>query len=81
MQAVMMGPYLMAALTDHDRDIDLAPSQAATHVQQVDDSSLVTLKTEKGLVLKQTGRTLELVQQSDCFSQMDCTFRLVETNT
>ena len=75
-QAVKLGPYVMAAITDGDREISLSPGDVANHVHDVDIQGLTMLRASNGLVLKQSGLNIALANESSCLSKMECTFRL-----
>lgn len=74
-QAVTLGPYVMAALTDKDRSISLDPANIADHVHDVNPKGFISVRASDGRVLKQTGLSIALAEESSCLSKMECTFR------
>lgn len=75
-----MGNYLMAAITDHDQDIQANADHVEDYLQEVSDEGLVTLATPDGTVLRQKRGQVAFAERSSCLSAMDCTFRLHGAN-
>lgn len=72
-----MGNYVMAALTDHDRDIQADPDAIADHIHEVSEESLRTLRTSNGLLLQELGGSVTSVEEKHCLDPLRCTFRIL----
>jgi len=79
-QAVILGNYVMAALTDRDRSIQADPAKIVELVTDVSEEGLVSLAAGKDRLLHIGRGGLSLVSKERCYSRMDCTFRLVTTS-
>ena len=77
-QAVIVGNYLMAAITDGDQAIKADPDRISDYLQEASEEGLVTLATEDGRLLRHSQGQIELVQEESCISAMQCTFRLLQ---
>lgn len=75
----MIGPFVMAALTDGQHSIQADPKNIAKLVQNVSTDGLVSFKQPDGTFLKQSGVSgISSVAREDCLPLMECTFRLLE---
>jgi len=77
LQAVVLGNYVMAALTDGDRSIKADPAKIAEAVTEISQEGLVSLAAEGDRLLHAGKGGLSLIPGYRCFSRMDCTFRLL----
>ena len=81
-QAVLVGPLLMAGVTDHDRNIQGDPEKVSDMVHEVSREGLVSLTTASGeLALHNSHGQASLVLTTACQPAMDCSFRLVQPIT
>lgn len=72
-----MGNYVMAALTDHDRDIKADPDKVEEFLHEVSTEGLITLGTEDGYVLRQQNGEVTFIREEACLNGLECTFRLI----
>ena len=80
MQAVILGNYVMAAITDHDQDIQADSDHISEYLHEVSDQGLTTLVTSDGLLLCYSEGIVSFVEKSRCLSGMHCTFRLSQSS-
>ena len=74
----MVGPLLMAALTEKSRDIRADPASIESLVRNVSSEGLVTLETPGGSVLHSRHGQVSLQPRERCLPAADCTFRTLQ---
>ena len=74
----MVGPFVMAALTEKSRDIQADPASIEMLVRNVSSEGLVTLETPGGSVLLSRHGRVSLQPKERCLPAADCTFRSLQ---
>lgn len=80
LQAVIVGNYVMAAITDGDQEVKADPDRINDYLQEVSELGLVTIVSEDGRLLMQSQGSIELVEEGSCLAAMQCTFRLLQVS-
>lgn len=82
MQAIMMGPLLMAGLTNGPRSIEADPSRISELLTDVSNEGLVSLAVPGDVPehIRHSGAMLSAVSSIDAPLSLDATFRLLRVH-